>query len=546
MPPAGPDAALLKGMARVKVEAAWAPWTYGRLLAASGYGAGIDSPGWYHHLWSAPGDVAGRWLTKVARLLRAEDLDASTAQVVDAARLAEATAALRDRSAPDLADLHAATRAVLCFGSDLPMRLIHDRLVVGERLGEVPVSAPMVPIQQDLVREQRRLRLRPEASRRLLDLDLRRPVDRGRSHLLHRLALLGVAWGEREAVAGKAGTFHELWHLRWDPVLAVGLVEASVWGTTVQAAAAARARHEADAAGHLARLGELLDHALLAGLPEATGRVVERLHEVAAVAGDVAELAEALPPLARVVRYGDVRGSDAGEVGRVVDGLVARVCVGLPAACASLDDDAAAAMAERVVAVNGAVALLGDPGHRAAWHAVLGRLADQRGLHGRLAGRCTRLLLDAGVYGGEEAARRMWRALSPGSSDRAGEAAAWVEGFLEGSGLLLVHDDALWSVLDGWVTGLPEESFTACLPLLRRTFAGFAPAERRQIGERARAGRVPAAARGWDGDGLHTARADSVLPLLRLVLGLPAEPDPAPGAAGPGPDPVVAVTGGGP
>ena len=431
MPPAGSDAALLKGMARVKVEATWAPWTYGRLVADSGYGAGVASPGWYHHLWSAPGDVAGRWLTKVARLLRAEDLDASTAQVVDAARLAEATAALRDRAAPDLGDLHAATRAVLCFGSDLPMRLIHDRLVVGERLGEVPAGAPMVPVQQDLLREQRRLRLRPEASRRLLDLDLRRPNDRERSHLLHRLALLGVPWGEPEAVAGKAGTFHELWQLQWDPILAVG--------------------------------------------------------------------------------------------------LVARVCVGLPAACASLDDDAALAMAERVVGVNGAVALLGDPGHRSAWHAVLGRLADQRGLHGRLAGRCTRLLLDAGVYRGEEAARRMWRALSPGTGPS--EAAAWVEGFLEGSGLLLVHDDALWSVLDGWVTGLPEESFTTCLPLLRRTFAGFPAAERRQIGERVRAGRALAAALGWDGDELHTGRADSVLPLLRLVLGLPGEPeaDPAPG-----------------
>jgi hypothetical protein len=528
LPPAGADAALLKGMARARVEAAWAPWTYGRLAAGSGYGAGVASPGWYHHLWSAPGDVAGRWLTKVARLLRAEDLDASAAQVVDATRLAEATAALRDRATPDLVGLHEATRAVFCSGSDLPMRLIHERLVVGERLGEVPAGAPAVPVQRDLLRQQRRLRLSPEASRRALDLDLRRPVDRERSHLLHRLGLLGVPWGRREEVTGKAGTFHELWQLQWDPVLAVGLVEASVWGTTVAAAADARAGHEADAAGTLTRLGALLDQTLLAGLPAATRHVLDRLQVAAAVAGDVAELADALPALARVVRYGDVRGSDAGEVGRVVDGLVARVCVGLPAACASLDDDAARAMAGRVVGVHGAVALLGDPAHRSAWHGVLGRLADQRGLHGRLAGRCARLLLDAGVHRGEEAARRMWRALSPGVEP--GQAAAWVEGFLEGSGLLLVHDDALWSVLDGWVSGLPDAAFTACLPLLRRTFAGFPAPERRQIGERARAGRSLAAAHGWDGDALHTGRADSVLPLLELILGVPPGPGPAPAA----------------
>ena len=45
------DAALLKGMPKMKVEATWVPWTYSRLTRQSGYGAGIDSPGWYSHLW---------------------------------------------------------------------------------------------------------------------------------------------------------------------------------------------------------------------------------------------------------------------------------------------------------------------------------------------------------------------------------------------------------------------------------------------------------------------------------------------------------------
>ena len=51
---------------------------------------------------------------------------------------------------------------------------------------------------------------------------------------------------------------------------------------------------------------------------------------------------DALPPLARVARYGDVRGTRAERVLPVVDDLrCARIVVGLPAACASLDDDAA-------------------------------------------------------------------------------------------------------------------------------------------------------------------------------------------------------------
>ena len=60
------DAALLKGLPRVKTAVTWIPWTHSRLTYRSGYGAGVHSPGWYQHLWAAPDQVVVRWLTKVA------------------------------------------------------------------------------------------------------------------------------------------------------------------------------------------------------------------------------------------------------------------------------------------------------------------------------------------------------------------------------------------------------------------------------------------------------------------------------------------------
>jgi len=206
-PPAKEDAALLKGLAKQKVEATWVPWTYGRLTMSSGYGAGVESPGWYQHLWeqgkrserAGGGDATThcsiRWMTQVARLLRKQDLDASSASVIEAVRLAETLAALRDRPLPGLSELNEATQTVLCFGDALPMQLIHQQLIVGERLGRVPPETPMIPLQQDLQRQQKRLRLKPEATETLLNLDLRKPLDLERSHLLHRLMLLYVPWG---------------------------------------------------------------------------------------------------------------------------------------------------------------------------------------------------------------------------------------------------------------------------------------------------------------------------------------------------------------
>ena len=81
---------------------------------------------------------------------------------------------------------------MLCHGDATPLRLIEEPLLIGERLGEVPDYTPTLPLQQDLQRHQKRLRLPPEAGQRLLELDLRKPNDLERSQLLHRLNLLNV------------------------------------------------------------------------------------------------------------------------------------------------------------------------------------------------------------------------------------------------------------------------------------------------------------------------------------------------------------------
>ena len=256
---------------------------------------------------------------------------------------------------------------------------------------------------------------------------------------------------------------------------------------------------------------------------------MRRLQDEAALASDIAHLMDALPALAGALRYGNVRQTDAAAVAEVVDGLVARICIGMPPACAALNDDAAAAMFARVLAVNGAIALLQNAEHRVAWQAALRRLADQAhdgshagsNVHGLLAGRACRILLDGGIFSAEEAACRVGLALS--SAGAPADAAAWIEGLLKDSGALLVHDDALWRIVDNWLDALKGDAFTQALPLLRRTFSTFAAPERRMLGERARAGGDRQAAGGRrqaDSAGFDEARGAGVLPLVARLLGL--------------------------
>ncbi|MFF0723474.1 DUF5682 family protein [Streptomyces sp. NPDC004134] len=555
------DRRLLKGLPKVKTEVAWVPWTHRRLARQSGYGAGIDSPGWYAHLFEVPDRPIERWLIKVAGLLRAEGRTVSSAHVIEAVRLATALATMRGRPLAGLAETLDAVRAVMCDGSEVPLALVADRLVVGDALGEVPESAPAVPLQRDLARTQRALRLKPAAEERELQLDLRKETDAGRSRLLHRLRLLGIDWGVPAASRASTGTFRETWTLRWEPDLSVRVVEAALWGTTVVAAATAKAEYEAAQAGSLAQVTALAEQCLLAELTDALPVAMRALADRAALDTDVGHLAAALPALARSVRYGDVRGTETAALTEVATGLADRIFVGLPAACVGLDADGAQEMRTHADAVHAAVALLdagagpADAGSeadasggavnygrgpaaaeggtaavadtagslRGRWAGALRVLAGRDTVPGLIRGRAVRLLLDGGRMPAGEAERVMGLALSHAVPPA--DAAAWVEGFLGGDGgMLLVHDERLLALVDGWLTGLSGDTFTDVLPLLRRTFAEYEPGARRAIGELVRRGASaagPAEPEGLPGfaDEIDPARAAAVLPTLRALLG---------------------------
>jgi len=516
MPTAKADADVLRGLKRIKVEATWVPWTATRLAYESGYGAGVESPAWYRHVWDTNGDLA-TWLTLAARLLREQDLDASPAQVVEAVRLTETLAALRDRPQPSLGEVSDATLAVLCGGDARRLELVRDKLIVGDEMGELPADVPAVPLQRDLETQARRLRLRFEPSERLLDLDLRQSAHLEQSQLLHRLRILGIDWAEPdEPQRGQLGTFHEYWSLQWRPELALQVIEAGVYGNTVPVAATAKALERAQRATDLDQLAELVQVVLLADLGDAVPALAATLGDRSAASSDVGQMLRALSPLASTLRYGDVRQTETSTVAHVVWALAERSIAGLVPASIALDDDAARAFASDLAAASRALASLENLALLDDWWAALARVADHDRAAGMVAGTCTRLLLSAERTTQDEVARRLTRSLSRAADPLA--ASAWLEGLLSGSGLVLATSARLFGLIDDWLTSLPAEYFATVLPLLRRTTSTFSTGERRQIAERVSSGGM--AARSTLSDELDEERAALVEPIVRRLLGI--------------------------
>ena len=235
MPKVKEDNELLKGLAKVKVECTWIPWTYDRLSFRSGYGAGIESPGWYHYLWHHPEDDGTLWISQAASLFRKKNMDISVAHVIETVRLAQVTAALRNLPAPSLAEFNEAITTVMGFGDDILLQIIKEELIISDRLGRVPDNVPKVPLLVDVEKTQKRLRVPFTAEIKELTLDLRKPNDLERSIFFHRLHLLEIDWAIPGSSDGK-GTFKEKWTLYHKPEQIISIIEKAIWGNTLEEA----------------------------------------------------------------------------------------------------------------------------------------------------------------------------------------------------------------------------------------------------------------------------------------------------------------------
>lgn len=485
MPPVKEDNELLKGLPKVKTECTWVPWTYRRLSFTSGYGAGIESPGWYEHIWQFPQDDGTRWMSKVATLFRKQQLDTSVAHVIEAVRLANALAGLRMLPKAGLEELNEATQSILCNGDPVKLLLVKDELIVSNRIGAVPEDIPRPPLQLDIEKTQKRLRLPASADWKDYTLDLRKELDLERSIFLHRLRILGIHWGEETATKGK-GTFKEQWRLQWEPSFSIDIIEKGTWGNTTAEAASGFAAEQVQQANTLEVVCSLLSTLIPAELPVAVDNCISRINNMAAASADVLELMQVIPGLVHVSRYGNVRKTDADLVNNIVQSMITRVCISLPPACCGIDEDAAANLLTLFAGMNEATGILQVKEITELWQQTLKVIASGKQTVPLISGYTTRLLADFHVIEGIELVQCFSYNMTMAGQPAA--AAAWLEGFLQGSGTILLIDQDLWNLVRNWVNELDPENFNQLLPLLRRTFAHYSPAERRKLGEKVKQG----------------------------------------------------------
>lgn len=481
------------------------PYSYFRLSSQSGYGAGNKAPAYFQGLYEEAqkhGSTArmGQWfLTELAGRLRKAGMIRSTADVIEAVRLANGVAVLRDSHSPTLGDYESAATACLGHGDpNVIGRFLRD-MVVGDAIGTVPPGVLRTSIQDDFQASIKDLRLeeylkdkeqivKGATGKDWLDLRENRQVkstdsafrDRYRSIFLHRLITLGIAFATNKTSAEDqtSTTFKEVWAARWTPECEINLVDNALLGDTIEMAAARKLDEALTACADILAAAQLVKNAVLCDLQDATKEAFSRVQALSVNDGDFVAITTAALELSHLAAYRDVRQFDTAPLDPLVAQLFLRGVLLAPDA-SRCNEDAAIKVGAGLSSLHHVAQVFQDKLDEDRLVRTLDAIADDPFAAPHVAGVACAILLERGQLSDDVLDQRVSRRLSPGVSPT--EGAGFFEGLATRNRYALLARKSLWSAMNAFIETLDDEAFKRAVVALRRAFGSFETSEARRI-----------------------------------------------------------------
>ncbi len=410
--------------------------------------------------------------------------------------LTQARQLARFRGHPVLAreDLVDGVRSVFIKGAEdiegVAVLALARKLLAGDRVGDVPPEVGQPPIVGDFRQTAVALKLdldKVQAKEVSLDL-YRKERAREISRLFHRLRFLEVPFAKFVAgpdfVQGQnLERVQEIWRYHWSPNTEAILIERSLYGSTVEEAAAAKLLErvaEADKRGQ----GRQADHAAALlleacrmGLHRHTAELLDRVCGLVAEDARFVSLVTALELL--LVLQVSREPLEAHHLAGITDVALAayhRACYLIPQLITTADQEEAQTL-DALNALFQAVHALGDSPERQELRSTnLQKLVDTTGGNAVFRGAACGILFGDGRLAATDLVGNLQGHLVS-SSDQSREGPRFLRG------LLCSARNVLWQVpeairsIDKVVGEWDEEQFVGQLPHLRLAFAGLTPRE---------------------------------------------------------------------
>ncbi|MCM1119412.1 MAG: DUF5682 family protein [bacterium] len=503
------------------------PYSMEAADALNGYASGMPFPGFYQEIWehmqAGEPEPAGVWgpsageadyavspyaravldmIVATGKAVRRGEGSASTYDEICACSMAQGLAALRGKPYPGAYELQDAVlscfvKGELTLATDEPMRLLR-RQMTGRQVGELCGDAGEPPLLQDFRSQCKRLGLQASST---LETEITlavfgRKKHRQTSMFFHQLLFLQAPFARRlkgpNLQTGRdRNLIREIWKYKWNAQVMAALIDASVYGGTLEEAAAGLAAERLKKAVY-AREGALLfSQVLEMGLEGQLGPVYERLSELLVTDTDFYSLAEALRLLDMVRQLLDLYDFEADLTVMLLT-CIRRLTGLLPGMARVRDEDMARCME--------AVKLL---------YQVIGRLERERetdevaqnalsdnyfeALLAMSQGReiqpgicgCVHGILYGGGREDVTHIQQVCQGYLTGTGEQRHGAAMFFRGLFFAAKDLVFVGDAFLRMLDQFLMQVEERDFMLLLPELHMAFTYFTPAETDRIAQTA-------------------------------------------------------------
>lgn len=485
-----------KALVRRESNVTLMPYSYYRLSKRTGYGAGNAAPAYYELLWQGflNGDITyheRKYLSSLAKYMREHGGIVSSAQVIEATRLARELAVIRGGSVPTLEDLKDASITCMGGGSFGEMAMGFAETDIGKKIGSVPQDAMQTSIQSDFTSKLKQLKLEKykELVATPLQLDLRENLrvkskesaflDLNRSFFLYRLVVLGIDFAKIKRSNQDNATWAENWILQWTPEAEIQIVESVLKGDTIADAVAFVLSERLLEATKISEIADVIEDAFNCGLPKIVEGAKRSLDETVNGAIAMCDIADTVSKLSNMISFGDIRKLDREPLIPIVKRLCIRASLMLVGESAC-DDIAAAALAEDIQKIHN-VFMVQDFLDESLWFDKLTELSNRDDLNTKISGLATAILLDAGKIDEPTLRKEVSRRLSVGMPAELG--ANWFAGLSMRNHYALIGRLTLWESLSEYMDTLDEEEFRRSAVFLRRAFVEYSAKEKDMIAE---------------------------------------------------------------
>ena len=485
-----------KALVRRKSNVTLMPYSYYRLSKRTGYGAGNAAPAYYELLWQGflNGDITyheRKYLSSLAKYMREHGGIVSSAQVIEATRLARELAIIRGGSVPTLEDLKDASITCMGGGSFGEMAMGFAETDIGKKIGSVPQDAMQTSIQSDFTSKLKQLKLEKykELVATPLQLDLRENLrvkskesaflDLNRSFFLYRLVVLGIDFAKIKKSNQDNATWAENWILQWTPEAEIQIVESVLKGDTIADAVAFVLSERLLEATKISEIADVIEDAFNCGLPKIVEGAKRSLDETANGTIAMCDIADTVSKLSNMISFGDIRKLDREPLVPIVKRLCIRASLMLVGESAC-DDIAAATLADDIQKIH-SVFMMQDFLDESFWFDKLIELSNRDDLNTKISGLATAILLDAGKIDELTLRMEVSRRLSAGMPAELG--ANWFAGLSMRNHYALIGRLTLWESLSEYLDTLDEEEFRRSAVFLRRAFVEYSAKEKDMIAE---------------------------------------------------------------